>query len=88
MYSLTLLMKGWSQFKNFKDIYKGKFSVKSNKELIVINGSKQLIKSNHYTLEEYINTYHSRFIPEDLAETSQIFLQDTQILSKWFSCEK
>jgi hypothetical protein len=30
----------------------------------------------------YINTYHSRFIPEGVAELSQIFLRDTYVLSK------
>jgi hypothetical protein len=29
-----------------------------------------------------LHTYHSRFIPEGVAETSQIFLRDTHILSK------
>jgi hypothetical protein len=29
-----------------------------------------------------IHTYHSRFIPEGLAEASQIFLRDTHVLSK------
>jgi hypothetical protein len=27
--------------------------------------------------QSYIHTYHSRFIPEGVAEVSQIFLQDT-----------
>jgi hypothetical protein len=28
------------------------------------------------------HTYHSRFIPEGVAEVSQIFLRDTHVLSK------
>jgi hypothetical protein len=30
----------------------------------------------------YIHTYHSRFIPEGVAEASQIFLRDTHVLPK------
>jgi hypothetical protein len=30
----------------------------------------------------YIHTYHSRFIPEGVAEISQIFLRDTHVLQK------
>jgi hypothetical protein len=30
----------------------------------------------------YIHTYHSCFIPEGVAEVSQIFLQDTHVLTK------
>jgi hypothetical protein len=36
----------------------------------------------------YKDTYYSRFILEGLAETSQIFLQDTYILPKLISYEK
>jgi hypothetical protein len=31
------------------------------------------------------NTYHSRFIPEGIAEASQIFLRDTHVLPKLFA---
>jgi hypothetical protein len=35
----------------------------------------------------YIHTYiHSRFIPEGVAEVSQIFLRDTHILPKFVIC--
>jgi hypothetical protein len=30
----------------------------------------------------YIHTYHSRFIPEGVAEVSQIFLRDIHVLPK------
>jgi hypothetical protein len=33
----------------------------------------------------YIHTYHSRFIPEWVAEVSQIFLRDTHVLPKFVS---
>jgi hypothetical protein len=33
----------------------------------------------------YIHTYHSRFIPEVVAEVSQIFLRDTDVLPKLVS---
>jgi hypothetical protein len=37
-----------------------------------------------YRLKEKL-TYHSRFIPEGVADTSQIHFQDTHILPKWIS---
>jgi hypothetical protein len=36
-----------------------------------------------FTFHTY--TYHSRFIPKGVAETSQIFLRDAQVLPKLFS---
>jgi hypothetical protein len=33
----------------------------------------------------YLHTYHSRFIPEGVAEVSQIFLRDTHVLPKLVS---
>jgi hypothetical protein len=36
----------------------------------------------------YIHTYHSRFIPEGVAEVSQIFLRDTHVLPKLVSYEE
>jgi hypothetical protein len=36
----------------------------------------------------YIHTYHSRFIPEKVAEVSQIFLRDTHVLPKLVSYEE
>jgi hypothetical protein len=35
-----------------------------------------------------IHTYHSRFIPEGVAEVSQIFLRDTDVLPKLASNEE
>jgi hypothetical protein len=35
----------------------------------------------------YIHTYHSRFIPEGVAEASQTFLQNAHVLPKLFSYE-
>jgi hypothetical protein len=35
-----------------------------------------------------IHTYHSRFIPEGVAEVSQIFLRDTHVLPKLVSYEE
>jgi hypothetical protein len=39
------------------------------------------------SIRTYIHTYHLRFIPEEAAEASQIFLRDTHILSKLLSYE-
>jgi hypothetical protein len=36
----------------------------------------------------YIHTYHSRFIPEGVAEVSQIFLRDTHVVPKLVSYEE
>jgi hypothetical protein len=36
----------------------------------------------------YIHTYHSRFIPEGLAEISQIILRDTLVLPTLVSYEE
>jgi hypothetical protein len=36
----------------------------------------------------YIHTYHSRVIPEGVAEVSQIFLRDTHVLPKLVSYEE
>jgi hypothetical protein len=33
----------------------------------------------------YIHTYHSRFIPEGVAEASQIFLLDAHVLPKFLA---
>jgi hypothetical protein len=35
-----------------------------------------------------LHTYHSRFIPEGVAEVSQIFLRGTHVLPKLFSYEE
>jgi hypothetical protein len=35
-------------------------------------------------IQTYIHTYHSRVIPEGVAEVSQIFLQETNVLPKLF----
>jgi hypothetical protein len=37
--------------------------------------------------DTYIHTYHSRFIPEEVAEVSQIFLRDTHVFPKLVSYE-
>jgi hypothetical protein len=39
-------------------------------------------------LFNYIHTYHSRFIPEGVAEVSQIFLRDTHVLPILVSYEE
>jgi hypothetical protein len=36
----------------------------------------------------YIHTYHSRFIPEGVAEVSQIFLRSTHVFLKFVSYEE
>jgi hypothetical protein len=36
----------------------------------------------------HIHTYHSRFIPEGVAEVSQIFIRDTHVLPKLVSYEE
>jgi hypothetical protein len=35
-----------------------------------------------------LHTYHSSFIPEGVAEASQIFLRNAQVLPKLVSCEE
>jgi hypothetical protein len=40
-----------------------------------------------YYMTNDIHTYDSRFIPEGVAEASQIFLQDAYVLPKLFSYE-
>jgi hypothetical protein len=50
-----------------------------------------LVQSKHLCHEfqqKYIHTYHSRFIPERVAEVSQIFLRDTLVLPKLVSYEE
>jgi hypothetical protein len=37
---------------------------------------------------DLLHTYHSRFIPEGVAEVSQIFLRDTHALPKLVSYEE
>jgi hypothetical protein len=36
-------------------------------------------------LHTYIHTFHSRFIPEGVAEASQIILQDAHVLPKYLN---
>jgi hypothetical protein len=52
--------------------------------------SKRLnvVKNSYLTALMYIHTYHSRFIPEGVAEVSQIFLRDTHVLPKLVSYEE
>jgi hypothetical protein len=42
----------------------------------------------HQVQFDYIHTYHSRFIPEGVAEVSQIFLRDSHVLPKLVSYEE
>jgi hypothetical protein len=37
----------------------------------------------HHTRPSLIHTYHSRFLPEGVAEVSQIFLRNTHVLPKY-----
>jgi hypothetical protein len=39
-------------------------------------------------IHTYLQTYHSRFIPEGIAKVSQIFLRDTHVLPKIVSYEE
>jgi hypothetical protein len=43
------------------------------------------IKYRHFNTQ---HTYHSRFIPEGVAEVSQILLRDTHVLPKLVSYEE
>jgi hypothetical protein len=56
---------------------KGEFSIES------LSGSvSQIITINPKRKHIFcIHTYHTRFIPEGVAETSQVLLQDTHILN-------
>jgi hypothetical protein len=38
-----------------------------------------------YRINCHMHTYHSRFIPEEVPETSQILFQDAQVLPKLFA---
>jgi hypothetical protein len=49
-------------------------------------GVIQCVKQNDR--QEYIHTYHSRFIPEGVAEVSRLFLRDTHVLPKLLSYEE
>jgi hypothetical protein len=44
-------------------------------------------KNNTPPFLAYIHTYHSRFIPKGVAEVSQIFLRDANVLPKLFNIE-
>jgi hypothetical protein len=53
---------------------------------------EQLINLESWTkrflsLDDSIHTYHSRFIPKEVAEASQIFLRDAHVLPKLLSYE-
>jgi hypothetical protein len=52
---------------------------------LTFDGQIILILINIHT---YIHTYHSRFIPEGVAEVSQIFLRDTHVLTKLVTYEE
>jgi hypothetical protein len=41
--------------------------------------------TTYFLQQVNIKTYHTRFIPEGVAEVSQIFLRDTHVLSKLVS---
>jgi hypothetical protein len=45
-------------------------------------------EGNNHGKSKYIHTYHSRFIPEGVADVSQIFLRDTHDLPKIVSYEE
>jgi hypothetical protein len=45
------------------------------------------IVEKHFLFSLIIHTYHSRFIPEGVAEVYQIFLRDTHVLPKLVSYE-
>jgi hypothetical protein len=53
------------------------------------SGALYTNKYNMISLEtrNYIHIYHSRFIPEGVAEASQIFLRDAHVLPKLFGYE-
>jgi hypothetical protein len=50
---------------------------------LLLPGTGAVVDLSYWTyLLKYIHTYHSRFIPEGVAEVSQIFLRDTHVLPK------
>jgi hypothetical protein len=51
-------------------------------ELEIINFGHPAVMASSTDNMKYIHTYHSRFIPEEVAEVSQIFLRDTHVLPK------
>jgi hypothetical protein len=53
----------------------------TNYQTLVLQNKKENIKI-------YIHTYHSRFIPEGVAEVTQIFFRDTHVLSKLVSYQE
>jgi hypothetical protein len=52
----------------------------------ITNYSKQAHEVQTQTI--HIHTYHSRPIPEGVADASQILLRDAHVLSKLLSCEQ
>jgi hypothetical protein len=67
------------------DIYSLIWNI-SNKQLITYSCTSGNMKLKLFT--SYIHTYHSRFIPEGVAEVTQIFLRDTYVLPKLVSYEE
>jgi hypothetical protein len=53
-----------------------------------VQSSKCIVWCAFDCTSKKLRNIHTRFIPEGIAETSQIFLRDTHILPKWFNYEK
>jgi hypothetical protein len=65
------------------------------KAVFQLNDITKFAENDLFSVQEYlevsdlyIHTYHSRFIPEGVAELSQIFLRDTHVLPKLVSYEE
>jgi hypothetical protein len=53
-----------------------------------LNKNHNVTGNYRYWTDTYINIYHSSLIPEEVAETSQIFLSDAHVISKLLSYEE
>jgi hypothetical protein len=51
-------------------------------------GVENIVPRTFYLTITYIHTYHSRFIPEGVAEAYQIFLLNTHALPKILNYEE
>jgi hypothetical protein len=61
--------------------------LKKNKNINILENTNLEFDAKRFA-SAYIHTFHSRFIPEGVAEVSQIFLRDTHVSPKLVSYEE
>jgi hypothetical protein len=59
-----------------------------NYPCVFISAFVQLVYFRTSEIFSYIDTYHSHFIPEGVAEATQIFLRDAHVISKLLGYEE